>query len=1415
MDLATNGSSYDLLIDILDPHSFSQDWQWFLRRANDSITYLQQPHYEVRRLSSAVYESIGIVLFFASLNFVLILILNLSRGRNMTDNKVDENDRSPSTAEGSPAATPLYNPPAQNENTTSDSPWAQETDYSDYGGHGPEMYLRNFSAIKTYHGRALGDRFGISTFLEFSTSRSIREVKQAAGKIDAALKIAQESEYDKIFEAVAHLLEHFEEEVVMSTVDHLPSLFAICKTMHCLVLKKANEKLVMPFCRLIPLSPKVQNGVFHALTALITDDCIGIHELQSYVIPWLFDFMREFVAFREPLPPKKAEEAYNNNRPVVATILHKVGLKLDKFPFKWAQTFFAPKFSTLLSDQSVGIRRMAILTMGSFAAVFGPNFVEKQLLPHLQKAVHDPNERIRKAVCDILSEVAQHSSPEVRNTKLVKLYNVLVKDGKRHVQHYALQKIGSLVLIFADPVVNNLDYNDGDVLHLEPERAAELKRNAVAEASKKEAIPLPSDFELPPSERPSTPSPSTSAASKPEEFLSLNVSDSLDEFSAARLHENGFDGAFHFVDQTSDDCPALTDFETEHGTDALYDDDDPLNQSFANNSDEDLILTEADLEAAESSDKFEPMSYWRTNVDVSDAEFARFDKKSAGSDGGSIASNDLALSKASCDLSSAGLGSPEKSSNKSAVQAYLRHQFLGLDDDVVDDTPPFPCGSAPLAAIDFDDDDFDDDEIACDDELGPDADNESDDPDSTEVADGELDGNEEFQQAALTHGEDDDLLDIADVGPGQISPSNSRMYTSSQFSSRSSLPSPRHSSSSETHTLHLNGMTHAERLYSIVDACLSADERIAVKNRKQKVLPDRLFYMLMNVSIPSYDNHDVIKEVARSLPAIVYTFGASNWIFVKSFYYSFAHHSSNEVRQIVAKGLHKVAAILNTEDVDRDLVPLFKDLIYDDEASIYMGMLSNFSEFVYFLSADMRTIMLRNLNNYLSVETTRNWRLRELFALQCLKLCDLYSPREVNDGISCFALTFMDDTIGSVREKGSELLAKVLSLFINSEYPFKVKPWEPTDSVEVKMQKLMEAMPLTKSLLVDSRRGFFKSSAWRRRQTWAQVLLQLMKLNLVDPHVVITIFADDILSTANDKIPNTRLKFCKMMEYITIARSNGSIESEIDTEASSTLWVQINEVAESDPDFGVQAHAKQVLGELTTDSVLKYDDHSARVMLRESEMWQRLNSLYEEKRKEQMILPPTPTTTHQEEPPSLSHAPLMEQLAGQFPLGKNKITSFAGSLVKNILPGGKRSPNKNFHVSSVPELERSPPATKSSIAQRVEAEKVEEAAAGTSVQAGPSSEVSTPVDIPTAAEKEPAKEAEPETLGVAVSDATDSYFLPGEEVELDDDRIVPPRGPNVEVSIKIDKSEDDVHDEETPVNPSSKQDHDAYPEVDC
>uniref|UniRef100_A0A915E6R7 Uncharacterized protein n=1 Tax=Ditylenchus dipsaci TaxID=166011 RepID=A0A915E6R7_9BILA len=119
------------------------------------------------------------------------------------------------------------------------------------------------------------------------------------------------------------------------------------------------------------------------------------------------------------------------------------------YPKEWVFEVFVPRFSFFFTDKNPVVRKLEV-----------PG-------PHLQKAIHDENFRVRKLCCDVFVDVAKNSSGRVKTEMLTPLFLHLLKDSHKTVYHSAIRQLGAFIATFADPNKTGIEFKDGRLIQLD------------------------------------------------------------------------------------------------------------------------------------------------------------------------------------------------------------------------------------------------------------------------------------------------------------------------------------------------------------------------------------------------------------------------------------------------------------------------------------------------------------------------------------------------------------------------------------------------------------------------------------------------------------------------------------------------------------------------------------------------------------------------------------------------------------------------------------------------------------------------------------------------------------------------------------------------------------------------------------
>uniref|UniRef100_A0AC34F1N2 Uncharacterized protein n=1 Tax=Panagrolaimus sp. ES5 TaxID=591445 RepID=A0AC34F1N2_9BILA len=211
------------------------------------------------------------------------------------------------------------------------------------------------------------------------------------------------------------------------------------------------------------------------------------------------------------------------------------------------------------------------------------------------------------------------------------------------------------------------------------------------------------------------------------------------------------------------------------------------------------------------------------------------------------------------------------------------------------------------------------------------------------------------------------------------------------------------------------------------------------------------------------------------------------------------------------------------------------------------------------------------------------WRLRSGFAEECMKLCQKrkISPEQINQIFSSFALKFMDDKVHGVRIAGAQLLAEIFSVYVEKEWSY--MPEDGRDLIFEEDYSILNSMPLTRTLLYNAHKAFYKNASWRRRQTWA-IFLEFVT-HTITKQQFCYIFRKDIYAVAHDSCRNTRMKFCQILESLLEYKENETPLYQLFPSTYSVVRKLLEKMAKFDSDFEIQTQAQIILGLLnpTTD----------------------------------------------------------------------------------------------------------------------------------------------------------------------------------------------------------------------------------------
>ncbi|XP_033224224.1 serine/threonine-protein phosphatase 4 regulatory subunit 1-like isoform X2 [Belonocnema kinseyi] len=247
---------------------------------------------------------------------------------------------------------------------------------------------------------------------------------------------------------------------------------------------------------------------------------------------------------------------------------------------------------------------------------------------------------------------------------------------------------------------------------------------------------------------------------------------------------------------------------------------------------------------------------------------------------------------------------------------------------------------------------------------------------------------------------------------------------------------------------------------------------------------------------------EIHHQCAFYFPAVVMTLGRKNWHQLKNAYQALASAVQWKVRCTLASSIHEIALILGEELSGSDLVPIYDGFIKDlDEVRI--GALKHLNTFLRVLRPADRQQYLPKLSDFVVTDNEWNWRFREEFAGQLVKLVVLYKPEDVSEHIAPLALQLLQDKVAAVRQIAVSLIT-VITTYLRDEKAL----------VTALIQELRDLLSLNK---------------WTCRQTYALVCSQLVRDTAIDRDVFGKEMMPCLLRLSEDKVPNVRLAVARCL----------------------------------------------------------------------------------------------------------------------------------------------------------------------------------------------------------------------------------------------------------------------------------------------
>uniref|UniRef100_A0A4W3JCG9 Serine/threonine-protein phosphatase 4 regulatory subunit 1-like n=1 Tax=Callorhinchus milii TaxID=7868 RepID=A0A4W3JCG9_CALMI len=288
---------------------------------------------------------------------------------------------------------------------------------------------------------------------------------------------------------------------------------------------------------------------------------------------------------------------------------------------------------------------------------------------------------------------------------------------------------------------------------------------------------------------------------------------------------------------------------------------------------------------------------------------------------------------------------------------------------------------------------------------------------------------------------------------------------------------------------------------------LNVDEHNMVR---LDVIPQPLLDQYLSMTDPSRAqtvDTEITKHCAYSLPGVALTLGRQNWHCLKNTYEMLASDVQWKVRRTLAFSIHELAAILGDQLTAADLVPIFNGFLKDlDEVRI--GVLKHLYDFLKLLPVDKRREYLFQLQEFMVMDNSRNWRFRYELAEQLILLLELYSPNDVCDYLRHIALTLCSDKVAEVR-------------------------WISFKLVRVRHIANSLALNFMNELTV----RFCHCPKWIGRQAFAFICQAIVEEECVPVDQFIEHLLPSLLSLSTDPVPNVRVLLAKALRHTLLEKA--------------------------------------------------------------------------------------------------------------------------------------------------------------------------------------------------------------------------------------------------------------------------------------
>uniref|UniRef100_A0A671K7X9 Serine/threonine-protein phosphatase 4 regulatory subunit 1-like n=1 Tax=Sinocyclocheilus anshuiensis TaxID=1608454 RepID=A0A671K7X9_9TELE len=278
------------------------------------------------------------------------------------------------------------------------------------------------------------------------------------------------------------------------------------------------------------------------------------------------------------------------------------------------------------------------------------------------------------------------------------------------------------------------------------------------------------------------------------------------------------------------------------------------------------------------------------------------------------------------------------------------------------------------------------------------------------------------------------------------------------------------------------------------------------KSKVQNVIPQQLLDQYLSMTDPARAqtvDTEIAKHCAFSLPGVALTLGRQNWHCLKDTYETLATDVQWKVRRTLAFSIHELAVILGDQLTAADLVPIFNGFLKDlDEVRI--GVLRHLYDFLKLLHADKRREYLYQLQEFMVMDNSRNWRFRYELAEQLILIIELYSHNDVYDYLRQIARNLCSDKVSEVRWISYKLVSHV-KLYA------------------------CEAHDLGLNFINELIMSFCHCPKWVGRQAFAFICQAIVEEDCMPMDQFAQHLLPSLLSLSSDPVPNVRVLVAKAL----------------------------------------------------------------------------------------------------------------------------------------------------------------------------------------------------------------------------------------------------------------------------------------------